>query len=1313
MKYKITFLLFYFFFLLSGNLSFAQNSETIRTKALQYFNAGNFTESLSTFEKIKDPQTLENTNINLWKKHIEDILKCNFNSQIILNTTLRIISIKTELLVHYGVFDSSTNQYVIPPVYDLINYGNYDINNGFIQVHKNNKTALFNFKGGIIIPFANHYIEVVQNGKFINTTTYNGIEPSAELKSSLYDSTGKLLVEDAKIIRNVSINHFIIKDSQNQFQLFDIDKKEIISEKFSQIATFSIYQPKTDFLLVEKENQSYNYYPDSRILKPNHDFDAIIDIYNYDSETLNIILNAKNSKENNSDAERYRLVKKNNKTGIYDILTQKLVIPTVYDSISSFGNGLKDNKWSNVIYEEPIEKIFTYGTQYADKKIGSVVFLKNTKYGLKALDGTLLLKPEYDEIESFEYIVIFRKGNLWGFLGRNKFFMKPQFDHIEDAYRSNRVDIYTKDSWKSYAYDAKKKKYYVYKKPKSSLRKNPPEFNEYIDFEETYYNPTLEITNKKIKSGDFYGLSDLSNNVIVPPVYTSILFLEKGKFSVTNEDDKKGIIDQNGKIVLPVEFEEITTPYKDFYYVKKSNGKTGLYNKSGKQIIPVQYLSVKPTFNNLFIAQKSNYNYGIINAQNQTIYPFVIYNEPKNETIFANNDSELFMVIYDPIKGKKDVCENSLLKIENNKASKMFEGYTVNDDGLMSKFCYIIYKNNRIGFFNAEDKKVFEPKYKSFIYQLYNSFPVIGRENDFWDEKINEDFSTAKFPYPIFDIIHNFYVYKINDKVGVLRENLNPANFTCFKMGKNFQYFDNQYALEYYPDATTKRPGLIGLDGKVFVDPDKYEDMHGYDAYIDPKRFDGKFTKADLTTIFLCSNTLDKDNKKIDFLSSNNQKLGETILPDNYEVQYFNTDGFIVFQKEKNVKVFDLKEGKIITENKAYGYSRDEKGGYYTYEDIENTPNKILASKFDKDFKLIAQEKINRIDLKNYKNTWYEELQNKKAINKETKYGLTDKATGVNIPVIYDSIFNTSKYNNRLFFAKKDNKVGIIDYKNKIISDFEYDAIHFIELYRDVNNRDNNRGYIHPPNDSFIFIVEKNKKKGLINAQLNSILPIEYDAIRIDGKLTSSAIIARKNKKSIVYNSNGSYQFAVECDSLKQNVRYGYFEIFKNGKQGLLDQNGKLIYDCIYDYVEKTNIEDVFIIRKESDQYITDHTGKIKSEAFKELKTIEEWSSKILYIKTKDKNDKEGIINSKLEKIIPNDYDEISKINFNYVFALKQGKHGVLDLKNNIVIPFLSEERINYDEQQRLFDYDIDKKEVKVTPYNVVVPNKTYSQIFD
>lgn len=1312
MKYKITFFLFYFLFLLSGNLSFAQNTETTRAEALQYFITGNFAAALLTFEKIKDPKTLENTNIYLWAAHVESIQKCNFNSQIILTASLSIISIKTELLVHYGVFDSATDQYIIPPIYDLIDYGNYDINNGFVQVHKANKTALFNFKGNLIIPFANHSIEVVQNGRFINTTTYNGIEPSAELKSSLYDATGKLLVDDAKITRNVSINQFIIKDSKNQFQLFDEDKKEIVSEKFSRIATFSIYQPKADFLLVEKENQSYNYYPETRILKHNPEFDAIIDVYSYEANTLNAILNAKNNTDE-SDTDRYRLVKKNNKTGVYDLSTQKLVFPAVYDSISSFGNCLKNNHWSNLIFEEQIEKVFTYGTQYANKKMGSVVFIKNGKYGLKNLNNSIVLKPEYDEIDSFEYIITFRKGNLWGFLGKNNFFMKPQFDYIEDAYRVNRIDTYTKDSWKSYAYNGKKKKYEIYKKPKSTLRKNPSEFNEYLDFEETYYNPTLEIVNKKIKSGDFYGLSDLENKVIVPPIYISVLFLEKGKFSVTNEQNKKGIIDQNGKIILPVEFEEITTPYKDFYYVKKSNGKTGIYDKSGKQIVPVQYLFVKPIPNNLFVAQKSNSKYGIINTKNQIIYPFSIYDEPKSKMILANDDSELFMVIYDRIKGKKDICENSLLKIENNRATRMFGGYTVNDDEIINKFCYIIYKNDRIGFFDSEDKKVFEPKYKSYIYQQYNSFPLIGRENDFWDEKINENFTTSKFPYPIFDFIHNFYIYKINDKVGVLRENMVPANFTCFKMGKNFQYFDNQYALEYYPDANTKKPGLIGLDGKVFVDADKYEDMHGYDAYIDPKRLEGKFKNADLRFIFLCSNTLDNSNKKIDFISFNNQKLGETILPNDYEIQYFNKDGFIVFQKEKNVKVFDLKEGKMVAENKAYGYSRDEKGGYYTYEDIENTPNKILASKFDNDFKLIAQEKINRVDLKNYKHNWYNDLENKKIVNKETKYGLIDKSIGVNIPIIYDSIINSNKYNNLIFFAKREHKWGIINNKNKIISDFEYDAIRFIELYRDVNNRDNNRGYTHPPHDSFYFVVQKNNKRGLINAQLNSILPIEYDAIKIDGRMTSSAIIARKNKYSIVYKSNGSFQFEVECDSLKQNVRYGYFEVFKKGKQALLDQNGKLLYDYLYDYAAKTEIEDVFIIKKDSSQYLTDHTGKIKSEPFKELKTIEEWSSKVFYIKTKDKNDKQGLLNSKLEKIISNDYDEISKIDFNYVFASKEGKNGVLDLKNNIVIPFIIEDRIHYDENRKLFDYDVGKKEFRVTPYNVVIPEKTYSQIFD
>lgn len=339
---------------------------------------------------------------------------------------------------------------------------------------------------------------------------------------------------------------------------------------------------------------------------------------------------------------------------------------------------------------------------------------------------------------------------------------------------------------------------------------------------------------------------------------------------------------------------------------------------------------------------------------------------------------------------------------------------------------------------------------------------------------------------------------------------------------------------------------------------------------------------------------------------------------------------------------------------------------------------------------------------------WFNPLISKK----NNKYGFITIDEKIIHPFVFDTISyikNKTWYNNYYFLeAQKNNKKGILDNGGRILLDLEYDKLEWINLFISKMDRDDDRGLDN--SKTFNIIVTKKHKSGLIDAQLNQILPMEFDDIRIDGKLTTSPIIARKNNYSIIFDSKGSFRFKVQCDSLKENLKLDYFEIYKNGRQGILDYEGNLIFNFDFTNVRKIEIENLFIVKKDSSEYIVDANGKILSDGFKEIKTFRyDWNNytqqtKAYYLITKTHDDKVGLLDQKLNIMIPNEYDAIEDIfDLKYVHALKNGKYGILDLNNNIVIPFKYTERISYNEGRKYFDCDLNNENLRITPQNVIL----------
>ena len=250
------------------------------------------------------------------------------------------------------------------------------------------------------------------------------------------------------------------------------------------------------------------------------------------------------------------------------------------------------------------------------------------------------------------------------------------------------------------------------------------------------------------------------------------------------------------------------------------------------------------------------------------------------------------------------------------------------------------------------------------------------------------------------------------------------------------------------------------------------------------------------------------------------------------------------------------------------------------------------------------------------------------------------------IPKIIED-FNTSElklindYENEyttLYYNEKNKEIiGKIDDEEKL----KYDVIgKYGKLYKSPIHIENN--YIALESNSFgNYSIEKDEegndylidKNGITTKSYETITPIYYkinDILKVDylflrDKNTSFLLNIKDNKLN---NLNERYEL-IKINNNKTD-KYNnpkYLIAKKNNKYGLIEYNGNIVLDYIYDELDNYTSKDEYIIKKDK-----------------------------LY----------GMINSKGEYIINNSYDDIKQIE-NYIILLKNNKISIL-YNNKIIV---------------------------------------------
>jgi hypothetical protein len=189
---------------------------------------------------------------------------------------------------------------------------------------------------------------------------------------------------------------------------------------------------------------------------------------------------------------------------------------------------------------------------------------------------------------------------------------------------------------------------------------------------------------------------------------------------------------------------------------------------------------------------------------------------------------------------------------------------------------------------------------------------------------------------------------------------------------------------------------------------------------------------------------------------------------------------------------------------------------------------------------------------------------------------LMDRQGKVVLETNYDRWEHSGFYQQKLIYARKNGKVGLIDFQNKVVVPFEYDAIEWIKdsvvCYREnkrsgLNALDGQpilpaeHGYIKPLSSGLFNVSTPDAKKhGLVNSTGIFLLPIEYNDIFLIA--ANSAIAAKKSgTKLAVFDLNGKQltDFIFEEIKSRDDVPDLFFGKIDFQKYRLLNGKGEFL----------------------------------------------------------------------------------------------------------------------------------------------------------
>lgn len=276
---------------------------------------------------------------------------------------------------------------------------------------------------------------------------------------------------------------------------------------------------------------------------------------------------------------------------------------------------------------------------------------------------------------------------------------------------------------------------------------------------------------------------------------------------------------------------------------------------------------------------------------------------------------------------------------------------------------------------------------------------------------------------------------------------------------------------------------------------------------------------------------------------------------------------------------------------------------------IDNNGETIINNVYDE--MVIVPEKNTDLFICTYNVDYNSDTYETKVVNKLNSEILTEYK---NVQAIENSKGNEIWYENNILKFKKDNKIGLIDFKGKLILEAEYDSVYALEgIEKNI-------------------IIEKDGKVGLVNTSMGEIIvePI-YDEI---------------------------------TTLVKDSYESGYI-VKKDNKYGIISADSKIVFDTTYDGIQNVVYDGYYVVVENNVKKLV---NPIKTQEvilnYEQIKEINNGNIVVM------NGNKYGVIDMEGNSIIALEYDDLTSIFENNYIAKKDGKYGIISKENQVKINF-------------------------------------------
>ncbi len=541
-----------------------------------------------------------------------------------------------------------------------------------------------------------------------------------------------------------------------------------------------------------------------------------------------------------------------------------------------------------------------------------------------------------------------------------------------------------------------------------------------------------------------------------------------------------------------------------------------------------------------------------------------------------------------------------------------------------------------------------------------------------------------------------------NSKNWVFAQNRNE----CFlfdskgRILKRFQNIEveNIYRTNYFWAKKDGFMGIIDSNGNYLI-PAIYDNVKSYSVY---NSFDypnliasknGQYGVVDINNKVVIPFEFDEIRKEnLGFQVKKNNKFGFFGLKGNLlaPIQYQNVVPYyssgVLCEKINQIDYdFYFKNGKIIQNivgceggknSNAFLKHQDHKTAYY-----DSLGNVIIPP--------LAYENLESCDTTDFI-----------IATKNNKIGVIKPDNQIVIPFEYEHLKHFSDKEKQLFIAKKGNKYGVINLQNQVKIPFDYDLMSFI-------------WYI---NNQLCLRVTKNDRYGILDLDGKVLLDTIYDFIDYNqyiqittGAKTFQVFPSHKAQKWYDYHrqfntDNGKLRYNISvkdslmdiynnkdelvCENIpihrqvespnswdkndysSKPLDYLYTKhfiyYFKNGKWGGTRHDGTALLPFEYDSAASSGFKQMIFLKKDKKVALFNHLEGKMMTAFYD-------SIRVGYVGVLvKKGGKWGYLDWNMKPTVPCEYDKLIDLyESKAILAKKGGFYGLIDIKNNVLQPFI------------------------------------------